>query len=493
MSGNTVTQSVMSGSSEAVAASNGPVAARDASATTTSVTSTTSATDAHASPPPPPPPPPSPPTTASPSAPAPALAPASTFAQSRAARELGFKRGEFDLAVRLGRIRTVPDEGGGAHRVTRAEIDRVRAEEGFPEALRERVKAVGTSEGAALMEVSTARFTRFARLGLVVPVKFYLNRYRAVVWLYLAEELRQFADDKKHATLLNGRVPEGLRDQLEAGLDLRARNWRGRHLGFLLRQNDDPWARAAVVASLLDPVQVAEIVPDPYERAYMDRYRPEQTSHAAPDTPAADITARITTATDPDEIGWLRADLANGLQEARERRAAPRPATATGFPDAGHDRPTLLGGHRTSADHRQPVELREATKPRRPAGVRHPTGQRRPADVRHHPVGRHLVDGRLSAGALHPAVAPYPTPVPYPTPAPLPTPAPHPAQAARPAPVRRSAAERHPAETPQLAEGRQVAGAPSRAGARRPAEVRPAMDEPGRPGRLLGWLRRRSV
>ena len=67
------------------------------------------------------------------------------------------------------------------------------SEDGFPEALRERVKTVGTTEGAALMEVTTARFTRLARLGLVVPVKFYLNRYRAVVWLYLAEELRQFA------------------------------------------------------------------------------------------------------------------------------------------------------------------------------------------------------------------------------------------------------------------------------------------------------------
>ena len=123
-----------------------------------------------------------------------------TLAQSRAARELGLKRGEFDLAVRLGRIRAVPDEGGGGCRVARAEIDRVMSESGFPDALRERVKAVGTSEGAALMGVSAARFTRFARLGFVVPVKFYLNRYRAVVWLYLAEELRQFAESKENAS-----------------------------------------------------------------------------------------------------------------------------------------------------------------------------------------------------------------------------------------------------------------------------------------------------
>lgn len=36
--------------------------------------------------------------------------------------------------------------------------------------------------------------------------KFYLNRYRAVVWLYLAEELRQFgADLTQH--LLAGQRP----------------------------------------------------------------------------------------------------------------------------------------------------------------------------------------------------------------------------------------------------------------------------------------------
>ncbi|MFD6285878.1 DUF6397 family protein [Streptomyces sp. NPDC060205] len=394
---------------------------------------------------------------------------ASTLAQSRAARELGLKRGEFDLAVRLGRIRTVPDEGGGGHRVTREEIDRVQAEDGFPETLRERVKAVGTSEGAALMGVTTARFTRFARLGLVVPVKFYLNRYRAVVWLYLAEELRQFADDKKHAPLLNGRVPETLRAQLETGLDLRARNWRGRHLGFLLRQNEDPWARAAVVASLLDPVQVAEIVPDPYERAYMDRYRPEQTTHGAPDSPAALITARIMTATDPDEISWLRADLANGLEEARDRRAAPRPTAETGTPEAGHDRPTPPGEHRTRVDHRQPADLREAAELRHPAAVRRPAGQRRPgeqrrpAEVRHRPGGRHPSEGRHSAGAVHPAGAVHSAG------------AVHAAGATRPAAAPHSAAAPHPAVV------------------RRPAEVRPAIDEPGRPGRLLGWLRRRNL
>jgi len=244
---------------------------------------------------------------------------------SRAARELGLKRGEFDLAVHLGRIRTAPDEGGGGRRVTRAEIDRLRSVDGFPESLLESVKTVGTTDGAALMEVTSARFTRFARLGLVVPVRFYVNRYRAVVWLYLAEELRQFAADKNHTSLLNGRTPEGLRDQLQAGLDLRPRNWRGRHLGFLLRQADGPWERAGALAALLDPVQIAEIVQDPYERAHLNRFRPDPPAHGAPGSPAAHIAERIMTAEDPDEISWLRADLTQVLDEARRHRPAPWP------------------------------------------------------------------------------------------------------------------------------------------------------------------------
>ncbi|WP_405946417.1 DUF6397 family protein [Streptomyces prunicolor] len=244
---------------------------------------------------------------------------------SRAARELGLKRGEFDLAVHLGRIRTAPDEGGGGRRVSRAEIDRLRTADGFPETLLESVKTVGTTDGAALMEVTSARFTRFARLGLVVPVRFYVNRYRAVVWLYLAEELRQFAADKNHTSLLNGRTPEGLRDQLQAGLDLRPRNWRGRHLGFLLRQADGPWERAGALAALLDPVQIAEIVQDPYERAHLNRFRPDPPAHGAPGSPAAHIAERIMTAEDPDEISWLRADLTQVLDEARRHRPAPRP------------------------------------------------------------------------------------------------------------------------------------------------------------------------
>ncbi|WCH96170.1 DUF6397 family protein [Streptomyces moderatus] len=245
----------------------------------------------------------------------------------RAARELGLKRGELELAVQLGIIRTVPDEGGGGRHVPRSEIDRVSSGEGFPDSLLDRVKVVGTTEGADVMDVSAGRFTRLARLGLVVPVKFYLNRYRAVVWLYLAEELKRFAADEKNTSLLNDRrMPEGLRGMLDAGVDLRPRNWRGRHRGFLLRQADDSWGSAGALAAFLDPVQIAEIVPDPYERSHVNRFRPGPPASGPPGSPSSLIAERIMTADDPDEISLLRADLTEVLAHARALRPAPRPS-----------------------------------------------------------------------------------------------------------------------------------------------------------------------
>ncbi|MGV9558328.1 DUF6397 family protein [Streptomyces sp. NPDC003401] len=246
---------------------------------------------------------------------------------SRAARELGLKRSQFDLAVRLGHIRTVPDDGGGGRRVAHAEIDRLRAAPGFPDALTRSVEAVGTTEAAAVMRVPASRFTRLARTGLLVPVTFYLNRYRTVVWLYLADEIRQFAADEGNAPLLTGRAPQEMRDRLAAGLDLRARNWRGRHLGSLLRQAEGPWQRAGALAALLDPVQIADIARDPYERSHLNRFRPGPPTYSAPGSPAARLAERITTAADPDEIAWLRSDLAHALEQARAHRPAPRPTT----------------------------------------------------------------------------------------------------------------------------------------------------------------------
>lgn len=245
---------------------------------------------------------------------------------SPAARELGLKRSEFDLAVNLGRIRTVLDEGGGGRLVARAELDRVPSAPGFPEELRKSVETAGTSAGAAVMDVPPTRFTRLARLGLVAPVTFYLNRYRAVVWLYLADELRQFAADKDNAPLLTGRTPEGMRKLLATGLDLRPRNWRGRHLGFLLRQADGPWQRAGALAGFLEPVQVAEIVKDPYERSYLNRFRPGPPAHGVPGSPTARLAEKMMTADDSYEVDWLRSDLAQAVDEARAHQPAPRPS-----------------------------------------------------------------------------------------------------------------------------------------------------------------------
>ncbi|MGW5652219.1 DUF6397 family protein [Streptomyces humi] len=245
-----------------------------------------------------------------------------TCAPSRAARELGLRRREFDLAVHLGRIRTVPDEGGGGRRVPRTEIDRLLAR---TDSFRESVKAAGTAESAALMGIPAARFTRFARLGLITPVTWYPNRYRAVVWLYLAEELRRFTADERNTRLLTGRTPEELRELLRTGVDRRARNWRGRHRGFLLRQADGPWARAGAVAAFLDPGEIDHLLTDPHERAYVRTLRPAPPAHGAPGSPTARLAEELMTADEPDEIDWLRSELTQAVAAARAAGPAPHP------------------------------------------------------------------------------------------------------------------------------------------------------------------------
>lgn len=256
-----------------------------------------------------------------------------TRPQGSAARELGLKRGEFDLAVRIGHIRTVAAPGGGKRRVPREEIERIRDEEGFPDALREQVRAVGTAEAAQLMDIPPTRFTRLARAGMLTPVTFYLNRYRTVVWLYLAQELREFAASELNAPLMKGRAPDKLRARIEAGQDLRPRTWRARHAGYLLGQSTDPWERAAAIATLLDPTQLAELVENPYERGYLHRLRPEDSWRGVPESPTARIVEGILIADDPNEISWLRANLLLSLAQARQLRPAPRPTTPMALPE----------------------------------------------------------------------------------------------------------------------------------------------------------------
>ncbi|MFJ4856647.1 DUF6397 family protein [Streptomyces sp. NPDC088730] len=244
-------------------------------------------------------------------------------AAGRAAAELVLKRGEFELAVHLGIVRVEVRRSGGRPGVRQEELDRLRSQDGFPGALRERVRTVGTAEGARLLGISPVRFTRLARAGCVTPVAFYLNRYRAVVWLYLAQELGALA--ARSPELLVGRSPVWMRDRLDSGRDCRPRNWRSRRIERLLSLAEDPWARTAIVAQALDPAQLAEVVDDPYERAYFARVLPEPVFGRRGSAATQDAMGRLMLADEPDEILWRRVNLIMELDSAREDRQAPRP------------------------------------------------------------------------------------------------------------------------------------------------------------------------
>ncbi|GGW52871.1 DUF6397 family protein [Streptomyces xantholiticus] len=294
---------------------------------------------------------------------------ATSLALGRAAEELSLGRGEFELAVQLGQVRALSDVRGGPPRFDRQEIDRLRSRQGFPEALREQLRTVGTADGADLASISQGRFLRLARAGHLTPVRFYVNRYHAVVWLYLAEEVRDFARD--HPALLTGATPPQARAAPAAGEDRRPRNWRGRRLGDLLRLSGDPRQRAAAIAAVLDPVTIAEVVPDPYERSYLRVLRPDL-APARPKSPAGrEIVERLLQADHPDEILWHRTTLADGLREAREHAEAPRPAP----------------GHRPWASASDPAR-------------RHPPG-RRPGSTTPAPAAR--ASTAPTAGRLGPA------------------------------------------------------------------------------------------
>ncbi|MFD5424338.1 DUF6397 family protein [Streptomyces sp. NPDC127084] len=250
-------------------------------------------------------------------------APLASLGFRRAAAALKLRPGELDLALRLGYVRSAAGATVGSGRVPLDEVERLRALDGHPESLRERVRTVATAGACRLASTTRDRFTKLARTGHITPVGFYLNRYHTVVWLYLASEVAEFADG--HPDLLNGRLPAPLRARLDGGEDWRARNWRGRHIGMLLRQAPDAWARAAAIASVLTPAVVAEVVHDPRERAYVEFLRPDP-----PGGPPASFAVRalrndLLLADDPDEVAWHRRNLCLALDEARAWRPAPRP------------------------------------------------------------------------------------------------------------------------------------------------------------------------
>ncbi|MFI9201424.1 DUF6397 family protein [Streptomyces sp. NPDC053048] len=247
-----------------------------------------------------------------------------TVAFTRAARELELAPREFELAVQLGEVRTVAVGPGARRRVAREEIERHRSAEGFPKALRTRLWVVGTAEGAELMGISPARFARLARGGCFAPVRFYVNRYRAVVWYYLASDLVEFADGNPE--LLTGRTPALLTEALEKHPDRRARGWRARRLDQLVAQAQDPWERAAVPAAVLDPVELAQAVPDPGERACLSALRPVLARARPEATAAREVIGELVIAQDRDEIDWHRHCLTAALTRARADRPAPAAA-----------------------------------------------------------------------------------------------------------------------------------------------------------------------
>ncbi|MEU5978299.1 DUF6397 family protein [Streptomyces sp. NPDC047315] len=260
----------------------------------------------------------------------------------RAAKALELQRGELQLAVELGHIRTKGGDAGAPLRIASEEVDRWRQREGFPDVLRRRLRTVGTQSGAELLSISPERFTRLARTGHLAPVRFYLNRYRAVVWLYLAEEVEDFGRD--HPELLSGRMPPGLRALADGGEDLRPRAWRSKRMGLYLRATSDPWQRAAGIASLLDPLSVADVVPDPYERSHLGVLRPDLVLLRPASAPAHELVQRILSADDPDEIEWYRVCLMQELSAARQVRSAPRPTRDTPAVAAAGGAPEIAWG-----------------------------------------------------------------------------------------------------------------------------------------------------
>ncbi|MEU8785844.1 DUF6397 family protein [Streptomyces sp. NPDC048637] len=247
-----------------------------------------------------------------------------TLTMGRAARELELRTGEFELAAQLGKVRTVPAGTGarpgaagslGRRRVPAEEITRLQAEPGFPDALRERIRTVSTTEAAELMGVGPGRAVRLTRAGCLGPVRFYVNRFGAVVWLYLAAEVTDFAD--REPDLMRGHTPAAMRVMLDSGQDWRARQWRSRRVAQLMGQTDDPWEAAAVIAAVLPPEELASVAEDPRERSLLRRLRPALASVITVTPAARESFERVLTADEFDEVMWYRVNLSRELETAR--------------------------------------------------------------------------------------------------------------------------------------------------------------------------------
>ncbi|AUH45250.1 DUF6397 family protein [Streptomyces sp. CMB-StM0423] len=248
----------------------------------------------------------------------------------RAAAELGLLPRELELAAQLGLVPTEPPQrAGGRRRVARAEVARLRAEDGAggvgaAAALRERLRLVGTAAGAEELGISSVRFTRLARAGCFAPARFYVNRYRVVVWLYLAAEVERFGE--REPGLLRGPLPPAMRGELAEGADVRARGWRQRRVEQLLSERVDPWERAGAYAAVLSDAELAEEVPDARERARVVEHRAELVATARGGSETARRAAEdvLLAESDAEALGY-RLGLAVELQAARVDYATPSP------------------------------------------------------------------------------------------------------------------------------------------------------------------------
>lgn len=244
-----------------------------------------------------------------------------TLTLNRAREELGLDFPDFELALMLGEIATVGG-GTGRPRVPEQEIVRVREAGGGAQALLARIQLVNTTEGAELLGISRDRLLRLTRAGCVRPVRWYVNRYRALVWLYLASELRDFAAGSP--ALLAGRLPAAVRESADDGEDQRPRGWRSRRVAQLVRDAPGPWEEAAVWAALLGPEITDSAMPDRYERTRLRRIHTALPPGRPGPLADAALIGRLTTADDPDEIALGLVALADALGRARDRDPVPR-------------------------------------------------------------------------------------------------------------------------------------------------------------------------
>ncbi|MBC3986856.1 hypothetical protein H8N01_30805 [Streptomyces sp. AC536] len=317
-----------------------------------------------------------------------------TVSLGSAARELRCPRRELELAVQLGVMRSVglgelapwgrpavsrdqraPAVPGASwqRRVIRSEVERLAADPCALRALRGRLRLVGTARAAELLGISPGRFTRLARGGCVSPARFYVNRYRAVVWLYLAAELAEFASGEPELSAT--RVPERLRAMMRTEADWRGRNWRARRVRQLLAHSSDPWSRAAVSAAVLSTDALAEVVPDPTERACLRELDPPLSPVRAVAPAVCAVVDEVVTADDREEVIWHQIGLATALEDARPTSPAALPATgeAAVLASASERRALsaarpALASMRASGDRRSDVCRAAPSGPATPAG-----------------------------------------------------------------------------------------------------------------------------